>query len=173
MRTGRKPRPLLTVLAALVSLQLGARCGGGSGDPASPSAGLRLDPAEVVYWDAGYFLRVDVIASTSAPLQAVDLTLVWNAEVLEPVWTGPGADFDDDGHFFGEAQVDPVLGRTHFVDLRHGASGTTGEVVVAQTWLWARDGGTANVSIEGSMASDAGEPFQIVPEDEGAFPFTP
>ncbi len=175
MRAHRTPRMLVAALAVLLSLQLGAKCsgsGGGFNDPQNPLAGVHVDPVQVFYFSGGYFLQVDVVVATGVPLQAIDLTLEWNTDVLEQISTAPGA-FDDDGQFFGSVDVDPVLGRAHFADLRHGSTGTTGEVTVASVWLLAPNGGTANVSVDGTLASDAGIPFKFFTNDDGTFPLTP
>ena len=175
MSSHRTPRLLVTALVVLLSLQLGSSCsgsGGGFDDPQTPLAGVHVDPVQVFYFSGGYFLQVDVLVSTGVPLQAFDFTLEWNTDVLEQVSTVPGA-FDDDGQFFGSVDVDSVLGRAHFADLRHGSSGTTGEVTVASVWLLAPSGGTANVSVEGTLASDAGIPFKFFSNDDGTFPLTP
>ena len=128
MSRRRDPRILVAGLAVAVSLQLGSSCsssGGGFNDPQNPLAGVHVDPVQVFYFSGGYFLQVEVVVVTGVPLQAIDLTLEWNTNVLEQVSTAPGA-FDDDGQFFGSVDVDPVLGRAHFADLRHGSTGTTG-----------------------------------------------
>jgi hypothetical protein len=176
MRSHRTPRLLVAALVVLLSLQLGSRCsgsGGGFNDPQKPLAGVHVEPVQVFYFSGGYFLQVDVQVSTGVPLQAFDLTLEWNTDVLEEISTVPGAGFDDDGQFFGSVDVDPVLGRAHFADLRHGSTGTTGEVTVASVWLLAASGGTANVSVEGTLASSAGVPFKFFSNDDGTFPLTP
>ncbi len=175
MRSHRTPRMLVGALVVLLSLQLGSSCsgsGGGFKDPNNPRAGVHVDPVQVFYFSGGYFLQVEVVVVTGVPLQAIDLTLEWNTNVLEQVSTAPGA-FDDDGQFFGSVDVDPVLGRAHFADLRHGSTGTTGEVTVASVWLLAPNGGTANVSVDGTLASDAGIPFKFFSNDDGTFPLTP
>ena len=172
MSSHRTPRLLVTALVVLLSLQLGSSCSGGFDDPQTPLAGVHVDPVQVFYFSGGYFLQVDVAVSTGVPLQAFDFTLEWNTDVLEQVSTVPGT-FDDDGQFFGSVDVDPVLGRAHFADLRHGSTGTTGEVTVASVWLLAPSGGTANVSVEGSLASNAGIPFKFFSNDDGTFPLIP
>jgi len=171
MSSHRTPRGLVTALVVLLALQLGSSCGGFD-DPQTPLAGVHVDPVQVFYFSGGYFLQVEVAVSTGVPLQAFDLTLEWNTDVLEQVSTVPGT-FDDDGQFFGSVDVDPVLGRAHFADLRHGSTGTTGEVTVASVWLLAPSGGTANVSVEGTLASNAGTPFKFFTNNDGTFPLTP
>ena len=163
------------MLAVAVSLQLGSSCsssGGGFNDPQNPLAGVHVEPVQVFYFSGGYFLQVDVMVTTGVPLQAFDLMLEWNTDVLEQVATAPGT-FDDDGQFFGSVDVDPVLGRAHFADLRHGSTGTTGQVTVASVWLLAPNGGTANVWVDGTLASNAGIPFKFFSNDDGTFPLTP
>ncbi len=175
MRAHRTPRMLVAALVVLLSLQRGSSCsstGGGFNDPQDPLAGVRVDPVQVFYFSGGYFLQVEVVVATGVPLQAIDLTVEWNTEVLDPVSTAPGS-FDDDGQFFGSVDVDPVLGRAHFADLRHGSTGTTGGVTVASVWLLAPNGGTANVTVDGTLASDAGIPFKFFSNDDGTFPLTP
>jgi hypothetical protein len=173
MRSHRTPRLLVAALVVLLSLQLGSSCsGGGFNDPQAPLAGVHVDPVQVFYFSGGYFLQVDVLVSTGVPLQAFDLTLEWNTDVLEQVSIAPGA-FDDDGQFFGSVDVDPVSGRARFADLRHGGTGTTGEMRVASVWLLAASGGTANVSVDGTLASDSGIAFKFFSNDDGTFPLTP
>ena len=175
MSRHRDARILVAMLAVAVSLQLGANCsgsGGGFNDPQNPLADVHVDPIQVFYFSGGYFLQVEVVVSTGVPIQAIDLTLEWNTDVLEPASIAPGS-FDDDGQFFGSVDVDPVLGRARFADLRHGDTATTGMVTVASMWLLARNGGTANVSVDGTLASDAGIPFKFFSNDDGSFPLTP
>ena len=133
MSRRRDPRILVAALVVAVSLQLGANCsssGGGFNDPQDPLAGVHVDPVQVFYFSGGYFLQVDVLVSTGVPLQAVDLTLEWNTDVLEQVSTAPGT-FDDDGQFFGSVDVDPVSGRARFADLRTGFALVTRERIIA------------------------------------------
>jgi hypothetical protein len=172
--SSRHPLPqLLLALVALLSLQLGGDCGGGYVDPDSPPAMLHVQPGKVFYFSGGYFLRVDVSVTTSEPFQAWDLTLEWNTDVLEELGSQPHADFDDDGSFFGEEQVDQGAGRANLVDLRHGGEGASGTVYVARTWFIARSGGAADVHVHGEVASGDGLAFEIFVQKPRAFPFTP
>jgi hypothetical protein len=170
-------RVLATTLLLVAPLALGAKCGG-SGDGGSrdaknsgPTAALRVEPAQVVYFAGGYYLKVDVYVSANDPMQAWDVTLTWNTVNLEHLGAAPAVEFDDDGVFF-QSSLDPEAGTLTLVDLRHTGE-VSGDLRVAEIWLVARNGGVANVTIQGAVADGAGTPFDIVANTNGTFPITP
>ena len=173
----RKPGGLIAALASLLVPLLGGQCGptgGGFGDPDNPLAGVRVEPV-LVYnlGGGGYLLKVAVIVTTTLPLQALDLTLAWNAAIFGTAIAQPHPDFDDDEQFFGQAELDLPARTAHFVDLRHGNASPTGEVTVASVWLLAPSGGSATIRADGVLASDTGISFEVFTNQALTFPVTP
>ena len=101
----RAMRVLAMALLIVAPLALGGSCGGSGGGSrdaknSGPTAALRVEPAQVVYFAGGYYLKVDVYVSTNDPVQAWDITLGWNTANLDHLATDPTPEFDDDGVFF-------------------------------------------------------------------------
>jgi hypothetical protein len=163
-------------LLIVAPLALGGSCGGSGGGSrdaknSGPTAALRVEPAQVVYFAGGYYLKVDVYVSTNDPVQAWDITLGWNTANLDHLATDPTPEFDDDGVFF-QSVLDADAGTLTLVDLRH-TSEISGDLRIAQMWLVAGNGGTANVTVQGAVTDGAGTPFDIVANTNGTFPITP
>ena len=177
MTRRRNPGTLVAALAIALVALVGGWCGppgGGSGDPENPVASLRVAQDTLYHLGGGgYLLRVAVIVTTTLPFQAIDLTLGWNAPVFQQVTPRPDPDFDDDGQFFGEVELDLAARTAHFVDLRHGDPGPTGDVTVATTWLYAPTGGSVTIHVDGTLATDAGIPFAFISNQAFTFPVTP
>ena len=176
------PRRLRIWTAALLgalAFAPGGSCGGGGGvssvssGASGPTAALRVEPIQAVYFVGGYYLKVDVYVSADDPMQAWDLTLSWNTGVLEHLATNPAPESDDDGVFFQGPDLDEGAGTLGIVDLRHGTSSLTGNFRVAEVWFVAWNGGTANVTIGGSLSNDQGEAFAVIANTNGTFPVTP
>lgn len=172
----RRLRIWTAVLLGVLAFATGGTCGGESSSgsrsakSSGPTAALRVEPAQVVYFAGGYYLKVDVYVDADAPMQAWDTTLSWNGG-LEHLATAPAPEFDDDGAFF-QSSLDPGSQTLALVDLRH-SSGISGDTRVAEMWLVAWNGGTANVTIQGAVADGAGTPFTIIANTNGTFPITP
>ncbi len=177
MTRRRKPGLLTAALATLLVPLLGGQCGptgGGFGDPDEPMAGVRIAPVLVYNMGGGgYLLKVAVIATTTLPLQALDLTLAWNAAIFEAAVAQPHPDFDDDDQFFGQAEIDLPARTAHFVDLRHGNASPTGEVTVASVWLFTTSGGSVTIRADGVLASETGVSFKVFTSEALTFPVTP
>ncbi len=167
----------MACLSMTLALLVGGKCGptgGGFGDPENPVASLCVERV-LVYHLGGesYVLNVAVIVTTSLPFQAFDLTLGWNAAVIQQVAAVPHPDFDDDNQFFGQAELDLSSGTAHFVDLRHGNAGPTGDVTVAIVSLYAPTGGSVTLQVDGTLATDTGIPFAFFSNQAFTFPATP
>jgi hypothetical protein len=161
-------------LLAIVPFVQGGSCGGSgsrSGKNSGSTAALRVEPVQVVYFSGGYYLKVDVFVGANDPMQAWDLTVGWNTVNLEHLGTAPAPEFDDDGAFF-QSVLDPEAGTLTLVDVRHTGE-ISGDLRVAEMWLVAWYGGSANVTIQGAVADGAGNPFTIVANTNGTFPITP
>ncbi len=177
MTRRRKPGLLTAALATLLVPLLGGQCGptgAGFGDPNKPLAGVRIEQEGFLNTGGeGYLLKVAVIATTTLPLQALDLTLTWNAAIFVGAVAQPHPDFDDDDQFFGQAEIDLPTRTAHFVDLRHGNASPTGEVTVASVWLFTTSGGSVTIQADGVLANDAGISFEVFTSEAFTFPVTP
>ncbi len=174
MTRHRKPGLLTAALATLLLPLLGGQCGPTGGGFEEPLAGVRIVRELVYHQGSGaYLLKVAVIATTTLPLQALDLTLGWDAGIFVFALAQPHPEFDDDNQFFGPAEID-LPGRTaHFVDLRHGNASPTGEVTVASVWLFTPSGGSVTIRADGVLASDTGVSFKVFTSETFTVPVTP
>ena len=174
MRARRVLRLWVAALVLGTPFFLGAPCGtSNGGSPSAPNAALRVEPAQVIYFTGGYYLKVDVYATVDQSVQAWDVDLSWNTAILDHLSTTPLPESDDDGVFFQGPDLDEGAGTLGIVDLRHGTSSLTGDFRVAEVWFVAWNGGTANVTIGGSLSTDQGEAFVVIANTNGTFPVTP
>ncbi len=170
MRARRVNRLWVAALFLGTPLFLGAPCGSGEG---GPIAALRAEPAQVIYFAGGYYMKVNVYATVDQPAHAWELNLGWNTAILDHLFTSPAPESDDDGVFFHGPDLDEAAGTLGFADLRHGSSGLTGDSRIAEVWFVAWHGGTANVTIDGGLSTDEGEAFTVIANLNGTFPITP
>ena len=78
----------------------------------------------------GQVFTIEIAVSTTAAVQAYDLSVSWDPAYVQPTSVTPHADFDDDGLFFvpaawGASSIEGI------VDLRHGGTGRSGDFRVA------------------------------------------
>lgn len=156
MRGGPAVRLQLAVLVLTVGGLLGAPCDGGQSRTwvtVLPDAGT-----------VGTFspLVVEILVSSPTPIQAFDLGLRWDPEMLSAFAVFPHPEFDDDGAFFTSPSWNHPAGRLdRVVDLRHGGEGAEGDFKVATLWFMSKDS-TGSTSIEptsrGLADGDGNEP---------------
>ena len=85
-------------------------------------------------------LVVDIVVTSPTPIQAFDLGLRWDPQMLKGFAVFPHPDFDDDGALFTSPTWNQLAGRLdRVVDLRHGGEGTEGGFAVATLWFMTRD----------------------------------
>jgi len=126
MRGGRATTFRLVVLALALRGLLGANCGGGE---SRTWVALVPDASSV---EAYSLFTVEILVTSPTPIQAFELGLQWDPEMLEPVNVAPHPDFDDDGAFFTSPQYDLTAGTLdRLVDLRHGGEGAEGSFNIA------------------------------------------
>ena len=162
MRGGPSVRAQLAVLVLAVGGLLGAPCGGGQ-----QQTWVTLLPSAST---VGTFspLVVDILVSSPTPIQAFELGLRWDPEMLSTIAVLPHPEFDDDGVFFTDPHWNHSAGRLErVVDLRHGGEGAEGSFKVATLWIMSQ-GTAGSTSIEptsGGLADGNGidPPVGVVP----------
>jgi hypothetical protein len=160
MRGGRIASGIrLAVLALFLGSTLGVQCGGGEAQ-----TWVALIPRAST---VGTFapLEVDVVVSTPTPVQAFELGLQWDPQMLQAVNAAPHPGFDDDGALFVSPRFDLVAGTLERVaDLRHGGPGAEGRFTIA-TLEFLSLGVAGSTTIElatGRLAdADGGEPATL------------
>ncbi len=74
-------------------------------------------------------VTVEVLVSSPVPIQAFDLALQWDPEMILAYDAAPHPEFDDDGAFFTSPRLDFSAGTLdRVVDLRHGGEGAAGRL---------------------------------------------
>jgi hypothetical protein len=139
---GPAVRLRLAILVLALGSLLGAPCDKGE---SKTWVGLQPDASSVATFSP---LVVDILVSSPTPIQAVDLGLRWDPEMLNALTVLPHPDFDDDGVLFTEPTWNHLVGRLdRVVDLRHGGEGAEGGFAVATLWFMTR-GVPGSTSIE-------------------------
>jgi hypothetical protein len=126
MRGGLVARIRLAILVLALGSALGLQCDGGE---EQTWVALVPDTNRVGTYS---LFTVDVLVTSLTPIQAFDLSLQWDPEMLFPTDVAPHPEFDDDGAFFISPRFDFVAGKLdRVVDLRHGGEGTEGRFKIA------------------------------------------
>lgn len=116
----------LAVLALALGTTLGVECGGGEAQ-----TWLALIPEAGTVGFSSPF-EVAVIVSSPTPVQAFELGLQWDPQMLVAVNAAPHPGFDDDGALFVSPRFDLDAGTLErVVDLRHGGPGVSGRFRIA------------------------------------------
>jgi hypothetical protein len=162
MRGGLAAGIRLALLALTLGGGLGFQCGGG-GDQTFAAL---LPEASTV----GTFTQftVEVLVSSPTPVQAFELGIRWDPEMLLPLGVDPHPEFDDDGVFFTTPHFHLVAGTLdRVVDVRHGGAGADGSFSVASLEFLSLDnpGPTDIELVSGGLADASGVeiPVSIVP----------
>jgi hypothetical protein len=154
---GPGARIRLVLLALLLSGALGAPCGGGAGGKVWVV--LLPDANQVEPWS---LVTVEVWVTSPVPVQAFDLALQWDPEMIQAFMADPHPDFDDDGVLFTSPQFDLTAGTLErVVDLRHGGEGVQGSFRIATLYFYTMaNPGTATIQVTGSgvASGDGNEP---------------
>jgi hypothetical protein len=131
---GPAARIRLALLALLLSGVLGAQCGEG-GEEAWIV--LLPDATQVGTWS---LVTVDVWVTSPLPIQAFELALQWDPEMIWGFRADPHPDFDDDGALFTSPRFDVAEGTLdRVVDLRHGGEGKQGSFRIATVYFLTKD----------------------------------
>jgi len=159
MRAGRATTTRLAFLALALRGLLGADCGGGES-----KTWVALVPDVNTVGTFSLF-TVDVAVTSPKPVQAFELGLQWDPEMVLPVDVAPHPDFDDDGAFFTSPHFDLMAGTLdRVVDLRHGGPGAEGNFRIATLQFLAlgHPGSTIIGPTGGGLArADGSEPSAV------------
>ena len=156
MRPGRATAIRLVVLAFALRGLLGADCNGGE---EQDWVALVPELSSVATYSR---FTVDVQVTSPTPVQAFEMGLQWDPQMLLPMNVVPHPDFDDDGAFFVNPRFDLLGGRLdRVVDLRHGGAGAEGSFKIATVEflsLGATGPATIAVTSGGMAGADGIEP---------------
>jgi hypothetical protein len=114
---------------------------------------------------------VEVVVTSPTPIQAYEVGLQWDPDMVYPMDVVPHADFDDDGALFLTPRFDPMAGTLdRIVDLRHGGAGAEGTFHILSVDFISlyETGSTLIAVVDGGMASPDG----IAAEVTGVAPLT-
>jgi hypothetical protein len=126
MRRHRTKAIRFIILAFALRGLLGAECGG---DEAPTWVALVPEVGSVATYSV---FTVDVQVTSATPVQAFEMGIQWDPQMLLPRSVLPHPDFDDDGSFFIDPRFDLMGGKLdRVVDLRHGGSGAEGSFKIA------------------------------------------
>lgn len=152
---------LLIPLLLSAFLLPGVTCGGGNGSKGkavvwfSPP-GLSVAPLSM--------FELEVWVSTPETAQAYEFSLQYDASRVLIYGIAPHSDFDDDGQFFIDPQIDLSAGTLNgVVDLRHGsAAGATGTFRIATLSGWSYATGQTTITLSGGgIATEDGTALSI------------
>jgi hypothetical protein len=153
---GLSARIRLALLALLLSGALGSQCGGGG---EKVWVVLLPDANQVARWS---LVTVEVWVTSPVPIQAFDMALQWDPEMIQVFSAEPHPDFDDDGVLFTSPQFDFAAGTLErVVDLRHGGEGAQGSFRIATLYFYTMaNAGSATLQVTGSGVArgDGSEP---------------
>jgi hypothetical protein len=105
---------------------------------------------------------VEILVNAGVPVQAFEVALRWDPEMLQATSVAPHPDFDDDGALFTTPRIDLAAGTVdRIADLRHGEPGAEGIFKIATVYFTTLSE-TGSTSIElteaGLARSDGSEP---------------
>ena len=128
----------------------------------APPVSLKIDVV-TSYSVEGYHIAIaELIVTTDSPIQAVDLTLTWDAASMEFATASPHDEFDDDGVMF-DSGVQAAGEIARIIDLRHGISTVQGAVRVANVVLiYIEDGNPVTVRLKGSVVGPGGNRYEVI-----------
>jgi hypothetical protein len=153
-------RTRLALLILALGLLLGAPCDGGGGQQKTR---VKLVPSATTVGTYSA-LVVEIQVSSPTPIQAFELGLHWDPQMLNAVAVFPHSEFSDDGAFFINPHWNHPAGRLErVVDLKHGGTGATGTFKVATLWFTSR-GSTGSTSLQptsGGLADGSGNEPQV------------
>ncbi|MCP5070528.1 MAG: hypothetical protein GY946_28515 [bacterium] len=155
----------LAFFLLLLILLPGYTCGSG-GAPSSPAV-VWFDPPSLSVPPLSEF-ELELWVSTSGTAQAYEFSIQYDNSRILLYEVVPHSDFDDDGQFFVEPQIDFPTGTVNgVVDLRHGFEmGASGNFRVATLSGWSFGSGDATVTLsDGGIASEDGLELTITTAD--------
>ena len=99
-------------------------------------------------------LMVEIAVDSPTPIQAFELGLRWDPEMLRGTYAFPHPDFDDDGAFFSSPRFE--AGKLEgVVDLRHGGEGAAGTFGLAVVRFFSRgEAGSTSIEVTGAGLAD-------------------
>ncbi|MBW2394846.1 MAG: hypothetical protein JRG95_11290 [Deltaproteobacteria bacterium] len=154
---------LLLLLATL--LLPGATCESGSVSPGTAVAWFSPPALSVPPLTA---FELELWVTTSDKAQAYEFSLQYDSSQIFLYDVVPHPDFDDDGQFFVEPQIDFAAGTVSgVVDLCHGNSaGPTGSFQIATLYGWSYADGVSTVALSaGGVATEDGTDLTVTISD--------
>lgn len=151
-------RLLIPLLLATILLP-GVTCGNGP----EGTAVVWFSPPSLSVAPLNMF-ELEVWVTTSATAQAYEFSLQYDASNVLIYGISPHSDFDDDGQFFLDPQIDLLAGTlSGVVDLRHGsAAGVSGTFRIATLSGWSYADGETTISLSGGgIATEEGAALSI------------
>lgn len=153
-------RLLIPLLLATILLP-GVTCENGSGS--SGTAVVWFNPPSFSIAPLSAF-ELEVWVTTSDTAQAYEFSLQYDPSHVLMYNIAPHSDFDDDGQFFIDPQIDLLAGTlSGVVDLRHGsAAGATGTFRIATLSGWSYADGETTITLSGGgIAAEDGTALTI------------
>jgi hypothetical protein len=164
MSARQRSRIWFALLLAALPFSMGLSCEDFVAAPTGTAPAINLRPEVVETYQLGSFkgVIVDLTVSTSYPIQAVEMSLLWDVPDVVHAGSIPHSAFDDDGALFdvGLLQAQAL---TNIVDFRHGPSTVQGEVRVASVGLII-EGGNEPVTFRmaGEVIGPDGTRYEVV-----------
>jgi hypothetical protein len=157
MRRLPAARIRLALFVLVLGALLGAEC-----DPGDEARVVLIPDAS----ELGQFssMTVDVYVSSPAPIQAFDLALQWDPEMILAYSAAPHPEFDDDGALFTNPRFDFTAGTLdRVVDLRHGGVGAQGGFKIARIQFFSLgNAGPTTIQVTGNgLAQGDGNEYPV------------